>query len=195
MLRPDVRLGVVDERLGAVAALQQERLAAGDLGQLAVQPVDLGRHRHRRHALQHRAHRARPGRRPSSGCCAAGLASAASSRVPQVVGQRRQRRQLVDRYVDGPVHPSMVTGRTITLAFSTDAQALTRVSSRRTSSAGTAAGCAGRRPVRRGRRAAAAASAGDPRSSQNCRSSRVNRGIAGGRSVIGPHSWHSATWS
>ena len=53
----DVRFGVVGERLGAVAALQQERLAAGDLGQLGLQPVDLGRHGDRRHALQHRAHR------------------------------------------------------------------------------------------------------------------------------------------
>ena len=54
---PDVRFGVVDERLRAVAALQQERLAAGDLGQQALEPLDLRRHRDRRHALQHRAHR------------------------------------------------------------------------------------------------------------------------------------------
>ena len=36
---------------------------------------------------------------------------------------------------------------------------------------------------------------GLPASSQYWRNSRVNRGIAGGRSVIGPHSWHSTTWS
>ena len=29
--------------------------------------------------------------------------------VPQLFGQRRKRRQLIDGYVDGPVHPSMVT--------------------------------------------------------------------------------------
>ena len=37
-----MRLGVVDERLGAVAALQQERLAARDLAEPLLEPVDLG---------------------------------------------------------------------------------------------------------------------------------------------------------
>jgi hypothetical protein len=40
-----VLLGVVDEGLGAVAALQEERLAAGDLAEPALEPVDLGRAR------------------------------------------------------------------------------------------------------------------------------------------------------
>jgi hypothetical protein len=54
---PDVRLGVVDERLRAVAALQQECLTTRDVGQLFLETLDLRRHRHRRHALQHRPHR------------------------------------------------------------------------------------------------------------------------------------------
>ena len=37
----DVRLGVVGERLGAVTALQQERLAASDLRRAALQRLDL----------------------------------------------------------------------------------------------------------------------------------------------------------
>ena len=35
-----MRLGVVDEGLGAVAALQEERLAAGDLAEALLEPVD-----------------------------------------------------------------------------------------------------------------------------------------------------------
>ena len=76
----DVRLGVVDVGLGAVAALQQERLAAGDGGQLVGQLVDLAGHGHRRHGLQHRADRQHLLGSGHSGCCAAGRASASSSR-------------------------------------------------------------------------------------------------------------------
>ena len=100
----DVRLGVVDVGLGAVAALQQERLAPGDGGQLVGQLVDLAGHGDRRDGLQHRANRqhllgvrpfrllrGRPGQRvvqPS----------------PQLGRQRGQARQDVRRDVDRPVH-------------------------------------------------------------------------------------------
>ncbi len=106
----DVRLGVVDERLGAVAALQQERLALRDIGQLAGQLLDFGRDRDRRHAFQHRAHRLRLVRRPA-GLLGSRFGQGLVQPRAQIRGQRRQRRQLVDRDVDGPVHPSMVTSR------------------------------------------------------------------------------------
>ncbi|MCO5546650.1 hypothetical protein L7F22_000084 [Adiantum nelumboides] len=60
----DVRLGVVDERLGAVAALQQERLPVRDVGEPRLQPVDLRRQHHRRDGLEdlpHVAHLRRVG--------------------------------------------------------------------------------------------------------------------------------------
>ena len=91
MVAAQVRLGVVGERLRAVAALEQERLTAGDRGQPVLQPVDLGGHGDRRHALQHGADLRRP--RPASGqsgCCAAGRASAVVEALPQGGGQGRQ---------------------------------------------------------------------------------------------------------
>ena len=106
----DVRFGVVDERLGAVAALQQEGLAARDVGQLALELLDLRGHRDRRHALQHGPHRLGLFGIPA-GLLRGRLGQCGVQPMPQVIGQRRQRRQLVDGYVDGPVHPTMVTGR------------------------------------------------------------------------------------
>jgi hypothetical protein len=100
----DVRLGVVDERLRAVAALQQERPALGDVGQPCLQPVDLGRQGDRRNALQHGAHvrdvhGVGPvgllGRRTGEGVVEAGA---------HVTGQGWQLGQHFDRGVDGPVH-------------------------------------------------------------------------------------------
>ena len=105
-----MRFGVVDERLRAVAALQQERLTAGDLGQHVLQPHDLRRHRHRGHALQDRSHRLDLLGRPT-GLLGGGLGQRGVQPGPQIRRQRRQRRQLLDRYVNGPVHPSMVTGQ------------------------------------------------------------------------------------
>ena len=101
---PDVRLGVVDVGLGAVAALQQERLAAGHRGQLVGQLVDLAGHRHRRHRLQHRPDGQHLlGVRPLRL-----LRGRAGERVvqprPQLGRQRRQARQNVRRDVDRPVH-------------------------------------------------------------------------------------------
>ncbi len=52
-----MRFGVVNERLGAVAALQQERLTPGYLGQHFLKPHDLRRHRHRGNTLQDRSYR------------------------------------------------------------------------------------------------------------------------------------------
>jgi hypothetical protein len=49
-----VLLGVVDEGLGAVAALEEEGLAAGDLAEASLQQVDLGGDGDRRDALQQR---------------------------------------------------------------------------------------------------------------------------------------------
>ena len=106
--RPDrpaqVRLVVVDEGLRAVAALEQERVPAGDLPEPHLQPVHLGRDRDRRHALQQRPHPAQVlgiwprrllGRRPAQ-------------RVLEGRGQRRrQRGKLGERghgHVDGPGH-------------------------------------------------------------------------------------------
>jgi hypothetical protein len=106
----DVRLGVVGERLGAVSALQQERLAAGHRGELAGQLLDLRGHRHRRHALQHRPHRGGLTGVPAR-LLGGRLAQRGIQARTQVRRQRRQRRELLDRYVNGPVHPSMVTGR------------------------------------------------------------------------------------
>ena len=105
----DVRLGVVDERLGAVAALQQERLPAGHRGQLVGQFLDLRGDGDRRHALEHRPHG--PGLLGiPAGLLGGGLGQRRVQAGAQVRRERRQRRQLVDRYVNGPVHPSMVTG-------------------------------------------------------------------------------------
>jgi hypothetical protein len=74
-----VRFSVVDERLCAVAALQQERLTAGDVGQQALsRSISAGTvtggtlSRTVRIALADSA--------SQPGCCAAGLARAASSR-------------------------------------------------------------------------------------------------------------------
>ena len=107
---PDVRLGVVDEGFGAVAALQQEGLTARDVGELSLQALDLRGYGHRRNALQDGSHDlGRLG--VPAGLLGRGPGKGRVQPVPQVVGQWRQRRQLVDRYVDGPVHPFMVTGR------------------------------------------------------------------------------------
>ena len=158
---PDVGLGVVDERLRAVAALQQERLTAGDVGQQALEPLDLRGHRHRRNALQDRPHHLGRFGIPA-GLLRRRLGQRGVQPMPQVIRQRRQRRQLVDGYVDGPVHPFMVTGADSCFLPLGWHSAL----SIPTSSAETAAGCAWRRPGRHGRHAAAAASAanrGPPR--------------------------------
>ena len=109
-IAPDVGFGVVGERLRAVAALQQKRLTLGDLRQLLLQPDDLGGHGHRRHALQDRAHRRGLIGGPA-GLLGSRLGQCGVQPRPQIRRQRRQRRQLVDRDVDGPVHRSMVTGR------------------------------------------------------------------------------------
>ena len=50
-------------------------------------------------------------------------------------------------------------------------------------------GCAGRRRARRAGRRRRAAAAARPASSQRCRSSWVNRGIARGSARMSPHSW------
>ncbi|AFE17044.1 hypothetical protein MRGA327_13450 [Mycobacterium tuberculosis RGTB327] len=50
------------------------------------------------------------------GCWAAGLGQRGVQSCSQVSRQRRKRRELVDRYVDGPVHRSMVTGDFLTAA-------------------------------------------------------------------------------
>ena len=95
-------LGVVGEGLRAVAALQQERLAPRDGGQLGLQPVDLGGHGDRRDVLEHRADvghrlRVRPVRL---------LERRARERVVQAVtqvgGQRGQTREGIHGKVDGP---------------------------------------------------------------------------------------------
>jgi hypothetical protein len=105
-----VRLGVVDEGLGAVAALQQERLSPGDRGELVTQLVDLGGHRDRRHALQHGAHhphrlRVRPFRL---------LGGRQGQRLVQFgtepSRQRRQFGQRLQREVDGAVHGCQAYG-------------------------------------------------------------------------------------
>ncbi len=92
------------ERLRAVPALEQERLAAGDVGEPGAEPVDLRGHGDRRHALQHGAHLTdglgvRPVRL---------LGRRTGQRVVQPVaqlgGQRGQLGQGVDRHVNGPVH-------------------------------------------------------------------------------------------
>ena len=99
----DVRLGVVGERFGAVAALQHERLAAGHRGELAGEPFDLRRDRDRRDAFQHLAHRLGLVGIPA-GLLGGRLGQRRVQPGPQIGRQRRQRRQLVDRYVNGPVH-------------------------------------------------------------------------------------------
>ncbi len=104
----DVGFGVVGERLRAVAALQQKRLAPGHLRELFLQPDDLGGHGHRWHAFEHLAHRRRLIGVPA-GLLGGRLGQRGVQLRPQVDRQRRQRRQLVDRNVDGPVHRSMVT--------------------------------------------------------------------------------------
>ena len=86
----DVRFGVVDERLGAVAALQQEGLAARDVGQQPLEPLDLRGHRDRRHALQHRPHRLGLIGVPA-GLLRGRLGQRGVQPLPQVVRQRRQR--------------------------------------------------------------------------------------------------------
>ena len=100
----DVRLGVVDEGLGAVAALQQEGPALRDGGEPALEAVDLRRQGHRRHALQHGAHvsdvrQVRPlgllGRRAGQSLVQPGA---------QLDRKRGQLGQDVHRRVDGPVH-------------------------------------------------------------------------------------------
>ena len=75
----------------------------------SLQPDDLGGHRHRRHALQHLTHRRGLVGGPA-GLLGGWLGQRGVQPGPQVGRQRRQRRQLVDRYVDGPVHRSIVTG-------------------------------------------------------------------------------------
>ena len=90
-IAPDVRLGVVDEGLRAVAALQQERLTPGDLGQHVLQPHDFRRHRHRRHTLQNRPHRLDLLARPVRLLCG-GLGQRGVQPGPQIRRQRRQRR-------------------------------------------------------------------------------------------------------
>ena len=83
---PDVRLGVVDERLGAVAALQQERLAAGDVGQQALEPSRSPTGTVTGGTLSRTVRIALAGSASQLGCCAAGLASAASSRCRRSSG-------------------------------------------------------------------------------------------------------------
>ena len=99
---------MLGEALGAVAALQQESLTARDIGQVGLEPLDLRRDGDRRHAFEHGAHRRGlvevPGRLLQRRLGQRGVEA-----VPQLFGQRRKRRQLIDGYVDGPVHPSMVT--------------------------------------------------------------------------------------
>jgi hypothetical protein len=102
--RADVRLGVVDERLGAVAALKQEGTTLGDGGQALVEAVDLRRQRHRRHALQHGAHvRHRRGVRPL-GLLGSRAGESLVQFGAQLDGKRGELRQHVHRGVDGPVH-------------------------------------------------------------------------------------------
>ena len=148
---PDVRFGVVDEGLRAVAALQQERLTARDVGQQPLEPLDLRRHGHRRHALQNGPHRLGLIGRPA-GLLRRRLGQRGVQPVPQILRQRRQRRQLVDGYVDGPVHPSHGNWTQIPLFHACAATSPVR------HRAGTGAGCAARRRGRRERRAGAAAS-------------------------------------
>ena len=85
-----MRLGVVHEGLGAVAALEQERLALGDGGQALLQPVDLGRHRDRRDALQDRAHVADVGLVGPLGLLGGGTGQRVVQLAAQLVGQGRQ---------------------------------------------------------------------------------------------------------
>ena len=101
---PQVRLRVVDEGLGAITTLQQERLPAGDVAEPRLQPVHLGRHGDRGHALEQRSHardvvEIRPRRL---------LRRRSSHRVVerrrQRRGQRGKLRKLGDGHIDGPSH-------------------------------------------------------------------------------------------
>ena len=108
---PDVRFGVVDVGLGAVAALQQERLAAGNGGQLVGQLVDLAGHGHRRDGLQHRADREHLLRVRPDRLLRRGPGQGVVQPVAQVRRERRQGRQNVRRNVDGPVHADQPSAR------------------------------------------------------------------------------------
>ncbi len=108
-IAPDMRLGVIGKRLRAIPTLQQKRLTTSDLRQLLLQPDDLRRHRHRRHTLEHLTHRRRLIDRPA-GLLSSRLSQRSIQPRPQLIRQRRQRRQLVNRNIDGPVHRYMVTG-------------------------------------------------------------------------------------
>ena len=99
-----MRLGVVDERLGAVAALQQERLTPCNGAEALLQPVDLRRERDRRHALEHRADVG-----DVLGVGPLGLLRGRAGQCvvepgPQIGGKRGQLGQHLDRCVDRPVH-------------------------------------------------------------------------------------------
>ena len=77
--------------------------------QQALEPLDLRRHGDGRNTLEHRPHiLGRLG--IPAGLLRRRLGQCGVQPEPQLVRQRRQRRQLVDGYVDGPVHPFMVTG-------------------------------------------------------------------------------------
>ena len=103
----DVRLGVVMTRLRAVPALQQERLPARDLGQLLPQPVHLGGHGHRRHALQHLADGGDLLLGPL-GLLGGGQLQRLVQAGAHLGGQRRQFRQFIDRNIDGPIHRTRI---------------------------------------------------------------------------------------
>ena len=104
-----MRLGVIDEGLCAIATLQQEGLAAGHRRELTGELLDLGGDGDRGHAFQHGAHRLGLLGVPT-GLLRGRFVQRGIQPFTQVGRQRRQRRQLLDRYVNGPVHPVILTG-------------------------------------------------------------------------------------
>ena len=179
-------------------------LTTRDLRETLLQRLDFAGHRDGRHALEHSPHGCRLVSGPR-GLLSSGL----RERLVELLTQSRQaaagvrasgrsaRRQssspLQDiRSLVGASHRLSIAAqsehfpRTETWVSEVTVQPKWRRTSR---------GCAWRRQVRRVRRRAPDGRAGLPLSSQNCRSSRVYRGIDCGSSVISPHNWHSATWS
>ncbi|SLD05264.1 Uncharacterised protein [Mycobacteroides abscessus subsp. massiliense] len=108
-VRADMRLGIVREGLGTVAALQQECLATRHLSQLALQTLNLRGHRDRRHAFQHGAHRGGLIRGPAR-LLSSRFGQGRIEALTQIRRERRQLRQLVDGDVDCPVHEPILTG-------------------------------------------------------------------------------------